>query len=109
MSEEIRTKLAKYAKDQSMLDLDKLPTKITAKVIKTEFKEDARNNECLYITLREKGTDGKVMQKYGASLFAPINDAIIAVGGWDKLQNWLTWEKKKAGRAINDRYFPVKT
>ena len=105
---EIEKKLQKYAKDQSMLDLDTLPKTIVAKLIKSEFKEDARANECLYFTLREKATEGKVMQKYGASLFAAINDAIIDVGGWKNLENYLTWEKRKAGRAINDRYYPTK-
>jgi hypothetical protein len=98
--------LEQKVKESQGLDLDSLGDTIKGKVIRNEFKEDARANKALFFTIETK--EGNVVQKYGVSLYKLLLEKIKACGGIVHLQTVEhTWKKEKAGRATFNRYYPI--
>lgn len=87
--------------------LDTLPVSIEAMIHgEPEFKQDARQQECMYLVLKLKNGKG-VKQKYTKTTWKAIYDAITKAGGLAELQkNWHFWSKQEKGQAQKDRYYP---
>lgn len=74
---------------------------------KPEFKNDAKENECLYVTIETK--DGMVTQKYTKTLYKILTDAVEKAGGWKFLQeNMVEWVKMDSGNSKSfPRFYPT--
>ena len=96
------------AQQPEIISVTELPEEITAKIQSYIFKADKRGNEALFLRLQTP--EGKiVIQKYTPSTYKHLKEAIEKCGGYEYLkQNYTRWVKMRAGRAINERLFPVK-
>ena len=102
-------KLKEKADESNYLSLQDLGQQINAKLEgDLVFKSDKRGNDSCYLTLIEQETMRPVVQKFGKSLYALLYNKIVACGGIEPLQQgFFVWKREKAGRATNDRYFPI--
>ncbi|MEM2368411.1 MAG: hypothetical protein QXQ50_09300 [Candidatus Bathyarchaeia archaeon] len=102
--EKLKQKAEEVAEYLSVTDL---PNEIQAKIVSDlVFKVDKRGNEACFITL-ETPDRKRVVQKYTPSTYKALHEAILNAGGLEYLQNnYVTWTKRREGRAINERLFP---
>lgn len=106
-TEDFEKFLGEKAKEATTLDLSTIGDSFKAVIAKKpEAKQDKRGNEAIYIELTTK--EGKIVQKYGKSLYATLLEKFKACGGLANLMaNEHVWKQEKAGRATFNRYYPT--
>ncbi|MEM0007530.1 MAG: hypothetical protein QXR89_04590 [Candidatus Bathyarchaeia archaeon] len=88
------------------LSVSELPDVIKARLVRWEFKEDKRGNECCYIHLETENKE-IIVQKFTRSTWLELYDRLKRVG-FDRIQkDYVTWVKSNVGRAINPRLLPI--
>jgi hypothetical protein len=89
------------------IDLKDLPDEIKVIVSKEEFKQDKRNADALFLTLKTE--DGRIFtQKYTVQSLKILNEAIAKAGGIERLEKeFCLWHKQIAGALKFDRMFPL--
>lgn len=101
-------KLEKEAKIQTIKPLSELPNEIKLKWVSEQFKNDQTNRECFFVTyITEDGQT--VKQKYTATMYARLHEAIIQIGSVDKLKaDYYLYRKEEIGkRGSYPRLYPV--
>jgi len=105
---DIIEKLKKKAEETpTFLSVTDIPNQVEARILTGEFKTDKRGNECFFLRLITK--DNKIIvQKYTPSTYRDLYNAMKEAGDVEYLMNnFHVWEKRRSGRAINERLFPV--
>jgi hypothetical protein len=107
MSETFMQKLEQKQKLQPK-PLDEIPEEIKLKWIDETFKQDQTNRECLFVTL-ETEEHQQVKQKYTATMYETLHEAIIQCGSIEKLkQEFHTYRKQQVGkRGSFPRLYPI--
>ena len=100
------------------VDLKEVPNSFRCVITDSDIHEDARGNNALYVTIAIDGITGDrekiVKQKYTGTTIAPFREALKKLG-YENIPvtpdaaegDMLVWEKKKEGRAVNDRWYPT--
>jgi hypothetical protein len=107
MSEGIAKLKERMNQAKEYISIQDLPDKVNLVLVgDLDFKADKRGNESCFVTLMTKERK-YLVQKYTPSTYKELFNAIEECGGIEALrQKYLVWEKRRSGRAINDRLFP---
>ncbi|MEM1540250.1 MAG: hypothetical protein QXJ07_02565 [Candidatus Bathyarchaeia archaeon] len=107
MNESLESILKQKAEEQfKFLSVAELPEVVKARIVKWEFKEDKRGNECLFVHL-ETENEEIIVQKFTSSTWMELYDRLKRIG-FDRIQkDYVTWVKTNVGRAINPRLLPI--
>ncbi len=91
------------------LSTQDLPQTIVATIVRMEYKLDKNGQKALFITL-ETEDERRVVQKYGSTL-VPSLVRFARENGLEGLEvgQQFTWKKAREGRAIYDRFMPIKS
>jgi len=107
MSEGIAKLKERMEQVKEYISIQDLPDHVNLLLIgDLDFKADKRGNEACFMTL---ATEDKkyLVQKYTPSQYRELFYYIEKCGGIEALkQKYFIWEKRRSGRAINDRLFP---